>query len=819
LGSDRWGILARNEEKAQFSMLLGQLAATLNRLDTEQAQGQVKRSDQPLFKLLEQLHPLPNLNQRLELIVMETQRALDIARTTVYWFEPEQRYFWQRCSSRSSEATIGHSRGNNRGDSPTGSRNSSKNGGRNSSKNSSNLTPGKPGNLSVADHINFYNVLASNNLVSVGTAQSSLSPDATVQLLETLKLRSVLAAPIVFQNQFLGFVAAEATNARIWTEDEKQFLQGTAQLVALVSPLAQIDQEIAQHQADHRLIAQVSQAIRSEQEWNQVLEGTLGQLAEHFGVERVLLLAHESEQDYFELVFQYQTGRRKPLTPYLPSLSDVDWRLLEQCEEGVGIEDLEQDVRFLAWRSDLLEAGVGALLVCRTTVHPPMTGAVMILRESTRTWSPQERTLIQTLAQHLGMVLHQWQLQRGMDQQQHLYQTLQWGLTTIQQTQDIERLERLVTQSIAQILKAPLAVLVTWQSGRAMGKFAALSVANSKFTLKTNTKVPVQSDVLIQQALCTDGLLHVAVEQLDPDTRQWLGASGIEQVLALALRTNPEDEPLGVMIVADQRDRFWPERILSLYGILVTQLAWFRRSLLLIETAQGQRQQLQQLNWYKQYRLSDIKRSLETAFNQLNAQSAANGPSAAPQSIHSQQALRQLGKILSSILQIMRQEQWQLKAYKATVPLAGLLKRALERVDPLVKQHQLWVQTHVDETQLQLSTDVIKLEGILHQVLVFACMRSPEQGRVDLWCRLLDDTTLDLSITDYGVIEPRLLQELQEGRPVDALAPSALDQLPGLALSLCQQVLGHMGGSLEFYQLEDGRVMSRLVLPFIASTS
>jgi GAF domain-containing protein len=779
MGSERWGILAHPGEKALLSILLGQIGATLHRLETEQQNRQTKRLDEPLLKVLGQLNALPDLQQRLEAIVAESQRFIDPTRTTVYWFESEKRLFWRRCSSRQG--------GGGSSDQATG-------------------------DLSVSDCLQFYNILAGNHLVSVGTAQSSLSPEATSRLLEKLRLRSILAVPISFQNEFLGFLAAEGTAARVWTEDERQYLQAVAQLIALASPLDRVEQEIARSKADHALVAQVSQAIRSDLEWNQVLKQTTAQMAQHFKADRVLLLSYESEQGVFNIAFQHQEGRRKALSGLIEGLSEVDLRLLEKAEDAIAVEDLEQDIRFLAWRSFFLAAGVRSFLVARTTAQPPIEGVLVITQETARTWSPKDRELLNLLGQHMGVLLHQWHLQQQVDQQKNLYQTLQWGLTTIQQSDDLERLERLVTQSIAQILKAPLVALVTWQSGRAVGKFASLAIAHPKFTLKTETKIPVQSDVFIQQVRCTDGLLKLTVDQLTPDTRQWLGASGIEQVMAIALRTTPEDEPLGIMIVADQASHFWPERLLSLYGIFVNQLAWFRRSLLLIQRLQNSQQCLQQLNWYKHYRLIDTKRLLDASFSQLNnmvnAQQAANP-------IHYQQVLRQLSQVLSTLLQILRQEQWQLQSYKNTISLASFLKRSLERIDPLVKQKQLWVQIHADDTALELTTDVVKLEGILYQILVFAGSRSPEQGRIDLWCRLLDETTLDLSITDYGPIEPRLLLELQQGRPTDALAPSALDLLPGLPLSLCQKLLAEMGGSLEFYQLEDGRIMSRLVLPFV----
>jgi len=92
-------------------------------------------------------------------------------------------------------------------------------------------------------------------------------------------------------------------------------------------------------------------------------------------------------------------------------------------------------------------------------------------------------------------------------------------------------------------------------------------------------------------------------------------------------------------------------------------------------------------------------------------------------------------------------------------------------------------------------------------------LRSPAGGRLDVWCRPLDARWLELSITDNGIIEPRLLAELQTGRPEDLLAPSILDTPPGLHLEICQSLMQQMGSELSLYQLEDGRILSRMLLP------
>jgi signal transduction histidine kinase len=176
-----------------------------------------------------------------------------------------------------------------------------------------------------------------------------------------------------------------------------------------------------------------------------------------------------------------------------------------------------------------------------------------------------------------------------------------------------------------------------------------------------------------------------------------------------------------------------------------------------------------------------------------------------------QQLLRQLTSLSQSIATMLHEEQWQLHNHVQTTPLISLLNRLMERSGPLIRQRQLWSKVHND-TNVIIGGDIIKIEFILHELLVAACERSPEQGRIDIWCRPLDRATLELSITDDGTLPQQLLDDLENGRPEDILCPSSLDEPPGLHFAICQAMMQQVGGECSLNRLEDGRIMSRIIL-------
>jgi phosphoglycerate-specific signal transduction histidine kinase len=177
--------------------------------------------------------------------------------------------------------------------------------------------------------------------------------------------------------------------------------------------------------------------------------------------------------------------------------------------------------------------------------------------------------------------------------------------------------------------------------------------------------------------------------------------------------------------------------------------------------------------------------------------------------------------------ELLKVEQWQLVFSCETMPIASLFKRSLEGIDHLIKQQKLWVGVHdlgsvgiqeseqsgllytTAKTTIAIAGDIVKIELILHELLLGACHRSPTNNRIDIWYRCLDERSLEVSITDNGIIDPRLLQELHQDTLKDLLALLNRNQPPGLHLLICQNLMQKLGGELQVYQLPDNRVVSR----------
>lgn len=785
MGSKLWGISPQADEKARLSIILGGLGAALHQKEIEQQRAQIKHPHEPLLKLLSELRSCLNLDESLEKVVEETHRFLNPSHTNVYWLETQRGYFWRRTTNRQSQVA---SNRKNKSESATG--------------------------ISVQEVRGFYQSLRSDKVVAIGEALSSLKADATTRLMHQIQARSLLAAPIICQDELLGFLSVEGDEARIWQDEEKNYLRGAAQLIAFTYPLYQMEEAMEQTRLDATLTSGIAQAIYSDDDWEQALHRCAQALSKRLRVERVLILLYNDDLMQFEICYQSEENRRRRLDSPLPALDDVDVQLLKKAEEPIDIENWQEDLRLVAWRDRFLKLGVQSILLCtcgeernsvKKSKSTALEGLILVTHQSPRTWEPSEQELLRVVGRQISLILHQWQLQRNNERQQHLYATLSNTLSGLQQTHEGEYLDRSALQSIASFLNAPLTALIAWCPGSQTGEILATVLADRNYALNEEATVDVQNDMLVQWAFSTDALVGpFVVADLPETTRQWL-ATAIEQVWVMALHTESFYEPMGMVVVGDVKDAAIPISYTSVVETIVRNFAWFRRYQTLTKKQQNYLEQLEELNWYKHRSLEKVYRTVGGLMRQLHQSESGDATTYS-------QIRQQISQSFQQITPLLKQEQWQLSDEVTNIPLPTLLKRSLLRLQPAIKQRQIWYQVH-SEGKFIVSVDPLKIELILYELLLAAILRAPVGGRIDVWCRPVEQQWLDLSITDNGKLDPQLAEALQTDSRSDWLQPSPLDHPPGLHWKICHGILQISGGNLFVSQLEDQRTLTRAILP------
>ncbi|WP_333302611.1 GAF domain-containing protein [Microcoleus sp. B4-C5] len=832
LGTEVWGASPKSGEKTQLAIVFGALATALYQIEKDWQRQQVKHPDESLLALISQLGELRSLDQYLQAVVEQTHEFIEPTRTNVYWFERERRYFWRRVSNR--EVAPGLS------------------------------GPGRAASgITVQDLGEFYQALGREEMVWIGESQSSLKTELTGRLMQQIRARSLLAAPIVSEGELLGFLAVEAGEPRIWQDNEKHYLRGVAQLVALTAPVSEMEEKIQQIEIDRDLTAGIAHAIYSDADWEATLKNTAEQLCDRLKCEYFLLLLYGEEQNRFEIVCQNLPRNRRAVPSPLNALDVADVGLL-QASAPLAIENWEEDGRLGAWRDVLGEAGVRSLLASSTRAkksegenpnlkskianRKSIEGLLVVGHSATRTWRRSEQELVRLVGEQLGLILHSWQQSSAIDKYQQFERSLKSGLAVLHHSPDeqseqeisaasppmfpelpLQKLDRNFAQHVSQTISCPLVAVITWNPGDEEGSIVATVAANPVFALNPEAEIPVKTDALIQQTLAANCVVQQSTSQLPLATKRWLRSPGIGEIMTVALRTAPEHAPVGIVVAADAPGRQWSELSVSLLSSMASQLAWWRRYLAVQSAQESQRLDLELLNWYKQRRFEEFYRTVGAGVKELGELSQSILQSAKEQKdalkiLRYQQVLRQIGNALGSTHLLLKQEHWRLQFAQDAVPVSAWLRRSLDRTAPLVKHSKVLLDVHREAAvsmpagqTLSVRGDSIKLDLILCELLATACRRSAVGAKIEIRSELLGEDLLELSVIDSGACDRQLIAAFNGGSEPDILAVSNSHRSIVQNLLICQRAVRLMGGNFSIEMLENNLIVARLVLPLATS--
>lgn len=779
-GSPQWGQPISASDRTFISTTSSTLADLLCQREQVQQEQLRKNPGDSIFGLLGHLQGLTDSDAQLEVAAKAIFQLIEPDQVRLFWLNPEKFEFWERLSLSARRGS--------------------------SSKRFVAANPGLT--LPISEIRGVYQVLNNQQLLVIGESQGSVMANVPKQFLQSVNAEALLAAPIFAQDALVGFVSVQSKSSRLWSDYSRDYLKGVAHLIGLLMPGQQLNVVQQQADANLQLLTGIVRSIQSDTDWRKTLEACSTGLHQRLGTDQFIVLLHDAERGGYKAVFQKNESKRKDAALIWDALDEVDWQMLERSDEAIAINDLTNDLKLLAWRENFQTLQMQSLMASNVSPGNPPEGIVLLGSRAPRHWQRSDQQLLQKVAQQVGLILNQWQLQQQAHQQEDLYESIQWGLRMLQQTFQLDQLEAAACRRMVDLLGISLVVLVSWQTGEQTAQVSHTINRHKDFGVVDGAAIPVGADAVINWALQTDGPLTVNWEDFPEDTRAWLMAPPASKFVLVALRTAEEHTPNGVWLMADKGDRKWTAHQLSLISLLANQLAWSRRHLSVVDLLMSHRETLTSLNWYKQKRFDEVYSRLAVSLQRLSDPITQGKGLTAQRQL---QLTRQLNNLLANMKGVLEDEEWQLQNKHQTTPIISLVNRLMERANASIQARQLWAKVH-NESNVIVSGDLEKVEFVLYEVMSAACERSPEQGRLDIWCRPLDRNWLELSITDDGEIAEEILHALHEGRSDDVLVPSPLDEPPGLHFSICQTLMQQIGGEFTLQKLEDGRMMSRLIL-------
>lgn len=782
LGSAHWGRNPRTEESTLLSLVTHSLGAAFNRLSQQETVEPVSMPSQPLAHLINQMNVLTDWDERVNVVLRAAQQAIDPTFTGLYWLDFEENSCVLKVSYQPGQ----------------GSR----------------LNRARPirAQVQMAEIEPFCQALSLGQMVSVSESQGSMNAKVPLRLMQQTKSRAFLCAPIMGNGQLLGFLSVEGKEPRVWQDQEKNFIKAAAQLMGLSAVAPAGDNPVHISSQTQTLMGQFTQLMVESKDWPKTLKKLSEHLCRHLQTQRLLLLSQDEHTGGFRLEYQYHSPKLRPLLESLHPLSDVDRRMLERNIGAIALSDLEEDLRFLAWRESLISQGLRSLLVCRTVANSSTPQTILILgNHRTRTWKPKEIEFLQEFAQTLG-TFEQKQRDHILQQAQlKQYDLAHKGLQTLLKIEDPTQLITSGIELITHIFDGPLAAGVLWIPGHNQGKIVSYHATSPEFAISDSEPIQLDQDPLFTQLLHSldqrpnpsESTLEISAKNIAPETRIWLNGPGVAQVFVIPLQSPDSPTPLGAIILGTSETFRYKTTELKLIHTLVQQLGSRYRYLRETNLLQRQWMSLESLTWYK-------NRFLETNLSQLADLQSPEALSQA-ESIETQRDSHH--EAITSLTTLLKTEDWQLSLAQDSIPLASILRRCMEQIEPLVQSRQLWTQIHNLTSNTTLTGTSNKLELVLYELLVAACQRSKPGDRIDIWCRLINAKWVELSITDHGELSPKFIQDFQTAKTRDLLLPSLLDKGPGRHLNACQSIIELLGGRMEIAQLEDERILSRLTLP------
>jgi signal transduction histidine kinase len=125
------------------------------------------------------------------------------------------------------------------------------------------------------------------------------------------------------------------------------------------------------------------------------------------------------------------------------------------------------------------------------------------------------------------------------------------------------------------------------------------------------------------------------------------------------------------------------------------------------------------------------------------------------------QAARQLGRLVSTMLNLVRAEDFHQTMRVATIDLSALLLDVCDRVRPFIEARRLSLDVDLAADLGKFELDADKIRDVLVNLLTNAIKFTPDGKTIRLGARLATPDVCEIEVADQGIgLEPRALHHL-----------------------------------------------------------
>jgi signal transduction histidine kinase len=181
---------------------------------------------------------------------------------------------------------------------------------------------------------------------------------------------------------------------------------------------------------------------------------------------------------------------------------------------------------------------------------------------------------------------------------------------------------------------------------------------------------------------------------------------------------------------------------------------------------------------------------------------------------------RQLSRLVTSMLTLLRAEDFRRTLQRTPVVLEDLLRSVLDQVHPFILVRHLEIELAASPDLGRFDLDADKISAVLVNLLTNAIKFTPDQGKIRLSARLSAPDEVRIEVEDRGVgLEPEALKHLFQPffTQLDPSRHSSGDfgfckRGLGLGLSIAKQFVEMHGGQIAAESVPEGgtRIIVRL---------
>ena len=778
LGLTRWGgTLDREAEQGiyRFANLLG----AASKQDTSKVAKQ-EAFTSPLYTLADRLRQPQDADTIFQTVCAEVHERIQPSRTAIYWLDPDNRDFWIRAMA------------------PT-------------------VLAQGPGLQSVSlgqrfplkELYSLHQALKADRLVTIPDCVNDMRGLIGQNHLKRTQLTALMAYPIIYQNELLGYLSVEmCTEPRLWTTEEGRLLTALAHLIGVTTTQVRL-YEVSKRQAlEQTLINQITRDIRDSLDPDQVLRSAVQRLGEHLNIDRCLVLNYsKTSEGPLDILHQYcATGVIRFTGKFPAPANDLEKQGLTSSTPVV-IDDVETDFRFLSWRKELSMGATRSLLVCGTAYQGQPNGILCLHRcYAPQNWTKEERSIVQAVAEQVGVALGQAVTYHQAKEQALLEHRLNQAARNVRGAGDSKAILHQALVQLTDLLNSTQAVFLRHEPNA-----SALTLTESfrrplfrlSLFAQEKTEDPVFSLLERDSLSLENPFIQEVLEDSEPvasgqnDWFQWSLGTSIKSLIAVRV------QPIGVILVLDDKPRTWSAVERQLFSRLVQEMTLAYNQACAFEKLQDLSHQLKQLNEYKSNMVGIASHEMRTplASMRLYVETILNEPECDGNLVRElmsgmEKECARLTNLLDDLTTLVNLEasssQWNFQ----NISVDSLIQKVVEQVKLTVAEFCIDFSVENLASELSTNTDGQKLIDVLHNLIDNACRHTYRGCRV-IFKVIPQDQNILFTVEDSGPgIPPNKLNSLflPFVRVQEVMNHSKGGA--GLGLAICKETIVQMGGEI-----------------------